>query len=1626
MDEYFDKINNELKNALNIANDAKSTGYDPSESVEILIAKNMAERVVSLISVIAPQIKDTNVAERIQELEKEFGKLDWRVALKIAEEVAFEKFCKFKDKKEAMEIGIRVGIAYVTNGVVSSPLEGFTQLKVRKRRDGKEYLSLFFSGPIRSAGGTGASVSVIIGDYIRKKFGYDSYDPDDKEVKRFCTEIRDYHERVTNLQYFPSEDEIKFMVKGLQVQIDGDPSEKIEVSNYKYLARMDTNKVRNGVCLVIGEGLCQKAPKLWKQLGKWGKDFDMEQWNFLSDFLEMQKKIKAKGAVKVDVDSNAKIKPDYTFIKDLVAGRPVLTHPLRVGGFRLRYGRGRNTGLSSMAIHPCTMIVLDNYIAIGTQIKVERPSKGTALSVCDSIEGPIVKLNDGSVVFFDSIEKAEANKKNVKEILFLGDLLVTYGDFVNRAHTLVPSGYCEEWWAREVEEKLKEFETDDKIFLDLLNDLANDFTIKIDFVTSLRISIELKVPMHPRYTYHWKDINKDDFSLLLDYFREGNPDNGNFILPLINGREKRVLELTGIQHFVENPEKVIIKNEDGKAFYYFMSGVKEIKGENGLEILNNNGFLLKDKSGIFIGARMGRPEKGKLRKLKGSPNVLFPVGEEGGRLRSFQAALLKGFVKGDFPIYDDKGRITIYPVSEITNEKTKKLYFDKIKNKENELKEEGNTCYKEMSIDIKHYFNSALKHLNVKEVPKLIKGVRGTSNADHTVENLAKGILRSMYDLAVNKDGTIRFDATELIITAFKPSEIGLSLEKTKELGYLYDINGKEITDVNQVVEIKPQDVILPSCYGSSEDGCDKVLFRTSKFIDELLVKFYKKKSFYNAETSEDLIGHLIIALAPHISAGITGRIIGFSKTQAVYGHPLFHCAVRRDCFAYDTFIPIFDGNTWKNIKIGEFVEKLNPDKIVDAYGTKAKKVENFWTLGYKNGKITNVKINEFTKHQKSKILRFHLEDGRLLDVTENHKFCILNKDKFFKKKANELKEGDYLVVPSESDFEGKNIEYINLEEYFYDRSDIVVRGITSKIKLLIKNIGSIANLGRILKLHASTLPNYIFRDSYPLTFLHMLFPFFDKTDISILDDRYIAVKRDNVNIPYKIPLNDDVLYLIGLYVAEGYCRKNTSKKGFYQVSISSSEEELKEKVKNIMKKYFNLSPSEEHEDHLTFSSRIVYESFVNLLKTGSDAYGKRIPVLFFNLPKAKLASFLRGYFDGDGSVDKNELRVSCDTVSEGLLADLEFALRRFGIFVKRYKYSKKPGKAVSEFYIRKKKEIPVFTATKLLILSDYCNAFYENIGFSLRRKQNILKNNIEKIRSKGMKISKHKDFVLPKIKSIEILNEQVSYCLNVDGNIVIANGIMTGQCDGDELAIMLAMDAFLNFSKKYLPAHRGSTQDACLVLSSKIIAGEVDDMAFDVDIVDKYPLEFYKACEEWKMPWEFKIKQIKDVLGKEEEYYNHKFTHPTSDINSGVLYSAYKSIPNMEEKVIGQIKLAEKIRAVDENDVARLIIDRHFIRDLRGNLRKFGMQEIRCVDCNSKYRRVPLSGICSKCNGKLIFTVSEGSVVKYLEPSLSLAAKYELPAYLKQSLDLTKMMIESVFGKDKDRQTGLGSWFSK
>ena len=77
----------------------------------------------------------------------------------------------------------------------------------------------------------------------------------------------------------------------------------------------------------------------------------------------------------------------------------------------------------------------------------------------------------------------------------------------------------------------------------------------------------------------------------------------------------------------------------------------------------------------------------------------------------------------------------------------------------------------------------------------------------------------------------------------------------------------------------------------------------------------------------------------------------------------------------------------------------------------------------------------------------------------------------------------------------------------------------------------------------------------------------------------------------------------------------------------------------------------------------------------------------------------------------------------------------------------------------------------------------------------------------------------------------------------------------------------------------------------------------------------------------------------------------------------------------------------------------------------------------NSFNKESHCSGKCSNCNGKIIFTISEGGIVKYLAPATKLAETYAIPVYVKQNIEMTKKYIESIFGKEDTKQVELSEW---
>lgn len=1103
--EYFKTLGVQINGLYKVANQARATGKDVETRVECMPAADKNNRCIEILSTIYPEFNENrkNILKRLEELEKEYGIGSDQAALVISREIAEGRFFRLKTKEQAIAAGLRFGCAFNTKGVVGAPLEGITNVKIDPKEN---FLYVYFAGPIRTAGGTAQVFTLFIADYIRKALGLSKYLPTKEEKERYYSEVTDYLTYVTRKQYKPSEKEFDFLVSNVPICITGEPTEQREVSRHKDLERAETTRIRGGMCLVYLDGLPLKAEKLNKKLKKYGKAMELtESWAWLEEFIKLKKG-------KKEVDAGEEGGKSYKFLQEVPAGRPVYAMPDMKGGFRLRYGRSRNMGSGCFGFHPATQAVLDSFPAVASQMKIEVPGKGCTVAVCDKIEPPIVKLENGDVIRLQTLEEAKELYKSIEKILFVGDMLVTYGDFFENGEKLIPTPYVEEVWTYDLEEMREKAEG--AIGKEETEKLLKN-PQQINSETAIKLA-QIGIPLHPKYLHFYDGMNSLEIAGLIRFLNSGEKKDAKLILK--NNEGKCLLEKAFIPHKLSIDKRLIVL-EDVDPLLKTFEGANPDEVEKselkGYELVNKfSKFEIKEKATKYIGSRMGRPEKAMMRKMKGSPQILFPVGEKGGRMRN---------------LVDVDNLVT--EISEFSCPEHGPSVFAYCLRCGKHLKS-PNTLKKQ--IYVKGLLNEAYAKLQEPRL-EMIKGVKGVTSKRKVPEPIEKGILRAKHGLYVFRDGTIRFDMVNAPLTHFKPKETGTSIGKLKKMGYTHDIHGKELTDEEQILELFPQDFLL-SAYG--EESAADCFLSISRFIDDLLVKFYGIEPFYRAQNYEDLVGHLFLDIAPHTIAPIVCRLIGFTSNRCHYAHPYLFAATRRDC-------------------------------------------------------------------------------------------------------------------------------------------------------------------------------------------------------------------------------------------------------------------------------------------------------------------------------------------------------------------------------------------------------------------------------------------------------------------------------------------------DGEENGVMLMMDCLINFSKEYISQRRGSISDAPLTISTILDLGEVDDEVYDLDIAFRYSKEFYQKTREKVFPWDVKIEQVSSRLGKDNCYSGLGYTTETTNLNHGVHLTTYKTAEDMVEKISRQLKLAEKLCAVDEKIVAQKILSSHFIKDIKGNFRTFFSQTFRCTSCNNVMRRPPLMGKCPKCSGPLVLTVSEGTINKYLEASRKIAEEFNMDGYTKNQLELLQNQLNNIFGK-KARQSSL------
>ena len=763
-EEYFKSLEDGVNDLYDVARRARAKGLDPVMEPEPQITQDIAERIEKLIG-------PPGITERRREL----GDMNRRMmAFKVAEDIALGRF-GHQDKQAAADQAVRTALAIMTEGVTVAPIQGIPEIKIKSNPDRSQYLAVYFAGPIRPAGGTAQALTLVVADFVRRRLGLARFQPSNEAVGRFIEEVRLYESSVRRFQYHVTNEDLEFAMRNLTVEATGINTDPYDVSNYRDVPGIETNRLRGGALIVVVDGIVGRSQKLIGHCQRLG----LEGWDWLSRL--------GHGA-----SDNGDEKPTAGFMEEIIVGRPVFSFPGRTGGFRLRYGRARNTGLAAHGIHPATMIILGRFLATGVQLRIELPGKSAAITPVDSIEPPVVRLKDGSVRRVETAEEADEMLDDVEMVLALGDVLINAGDFIQNNKDLLPAGYDEEQWRHDLKAALKRVgskaasETA-SIPQSRLDELLHDPTQVPTPAEALGIA-GLEVPLHPRYNYDWSSVDSPSIMSLREKLVSSWSESGPFRFEL-DEVDKLTLETLLVPHEVEDGAVVL---EEAAPILGRCLALDRLYVESAsdvpLELVRSlSGFEIRERAHVYVGARMGRPEKAKERKMSPYVHLLFPVGNAGGPQRD----LLK----------IQRGSTVNVIVANRRCPQCGKLSFSVVCPECGESTSLQNTCPRcgravegencpvcnikssgghSCDLDIRALFEDAWKNIGNKlgdqGLPPRIKCVKGLMNRNKVPEPMEKGLLRARYDLSVFKDGTLRYDITYVPLTHFTPGEVEVSV----------------------------------------------------------------------------------------------------------------------------------------------------------------------------------------------------------------------------------------------------------------------------------------------------------------------------------------------------------------------------------------------------------------------------------------------------------------------------------------------------------------------------------------------------------------------------------------------------------------------------------------------------------------------------------------------------------------------------------------------------------------------------------------------------------------------------------------------------------------------------------
>ena len=371
-------------------------------------------------------------------------------------------------------------------------------------------------------------------------------------------------------------------------------------------------------------------------------------------------------------------------------------------------------------------------------------------------------------------------------------------------------------------------------------------------------------------------------------------------------------------------------------------------------------------------------------------------------------------------------------------------------------------------------------------------------------------------------------------------------------------------------------------------------------------------------------------------------------------------------CVSGDTLIPLVDGTIisakelFENNFNKEEVKKIEDDLFQDI---SKKGIEVF---SFDGKDIINKNISYIWKRKAKKLIEIKLASGDVIKTTPEHPFLILKKLEKIWKKADELKEGVYIAVPSKINLQNSDILQILINKIKMLNNFVCFIREDSAIFEKLKN-RNISDIEKKLKLKnlGNSIKNKRFRikDFFILTFN---LNFLDKEAYAMIE----SIKNSNegwraghTSKAMKLPnLNEleKLGYLLGCITGDGHISKNN-------IILNNNDKDIQENYQEYLKQIFDIDSKlkKAHTyDIIIDCSGMTFVRFVSEIigiPKGNKSGIVSVPEIA-KKNKEIFKGFFSGLFDTDGYVSNLNNSIEITSKSQRLIKECSFLLLNFGI----------------------------------------------------------------------------------------------------------------------------------------------------------------------------------------------------------------------------------------------------------------------------------------------------------------------------------------------------------------------------